>query len=71
MVGYDEQGVSLKIDIYGVLVCDLVWELLVYVYVCYGECLMLLECDFNFLLLSELYVEIDCICELQWCSGEV
>lgn len=58
IVGYYDEVEDLKVDIYGVDVIELVWVLLEYVYFIYGVFLILLECDFNIFLLSELLVEV-------------
>lgn len=59
VVGYYDEVLDLKIDIYGVVVKFGVWVLFGVVYCCFGVCLILFEWDFNYLLLGELLLEVE------------
>lgn len=65
VAGYLEQSAELKIDTHGALVDDPVWALLAHAYATHGVRPTLLERDFNFPPIAELYGEVGCIRALQ------
>ena len=69
MAGHYDDGSALKIDTHGAPVCDPVWQLLEHCYACHGVRPTLLERDFNFSPLGELYAEVARIRALQQEAG--
>ncbi len=65
MAGHFDESAELKIDTHGAPVCDPVWALLGHCYDCHGVRPTLLERDFNFPPVAELYAEVARIRELQ------
>lgn len=71
VVGYFDDVDDFKIDIYGSVVIDLVWDLFGCIYVCIGLCFILFECDFNFFFYLELCDELCIIWGLMVVYGVV
>lgn len=69
MAGHYDEAADLKIDSHGAPVCDPVWALLRQAYALHGVRPTLLERDFNFPPVSELYAEVAQICALQQEAG--
>ena len=65
VAGHLDQAADLKIDTHGAPVCDPVWQLLAHSYAAHGVRPTLLERDFNFPPLAELYAEVGQIRTLQ------
>ncbi|WP_137972297.1 DUF692 domain-containing protein [Pseudomonas sp. F(2018)] len=65
VAGHLDQAADLKIDTHGAPVCDPVWRLLAHSYAVHGVRPTLLERDFNFPPLAELYAEVGQIRTLQ------
>ena len=65
VAGHLDQAADLKIDTHGAPVCDPVWQLLAHSYAVHGVRPTLLERDFNFPPLAELYAEVGQIRTLQ------
>jgi uncharacterized protein (UPF0276 family) len=70
VAGHLDQAADLKIDTHGAPVCDPVWQLLAHSYAVHGVRPTLLERDFNFPPLAELYAEVGQIRTLQREVGE-
>ncbi|AZC84013.1 DUF692 domain-containing protein [Pseudomonas chlororaphis] len=66
----EDETLDLKIDTHGTAVCDSVWQLLAHTYAYHGERPTLLERDFNFPPLPELYAEVECIRRFQALANE-
>jgi uncharacterized protein (UPF0276 family) len=69
VAGHLDQAADLKIDTHGAPVCDPVWQLLAHGYAVHGVRPTLLERDFNFPPLAELYAEVGQIRVLQREAG--
>jgi uncharacterized protein (UPF0276 family) len=69
MAGHYDEAADLKIDTHGAPVCDPVWTLLQQTYALHGVRPTLLERDFNFPPVSELYAEVAQIRALQQEAG--
>ncbi|MDG1582749.1 DUF692 domain-containing protein [Pseudomonas sp. GOM6] len=69
MAGHFDESAQLKIDTHGAPVCDPVWDLLRHCYATHGVRPTLLERDFNFPPVSELYAEVARIRTLQQEAG--
>lgn len=69
MAGHYDESADLKIDTHGAPVCDPVWALLKQTYTLHGVRPTLLERDFNFPPLAELYAEVAQIRTLQKEAG--
>lgn len=65
LAGHQDERLDLKIDTHGTAVCDSVWKLLAHTYDCHGKRPTLLERDFNFPPLLELYAEVARIRQFQ------
>ncbi len=65
VAGHYDEAPGLKIDTHGAAVADPVWSLLAQTYALHGVRPTLLERDFNFPPLSELYTEVEGIRRLQ------
>ncbi|PXX50941.1 hypothetical protein SAMN05660489_06345 [Pseudomonas sp. LAMO17WK12:I10] len=65
MAGHQDEALDLKIDTHGAAICSPVWQLLAHTYACHGERPTLLERDFNFPPLPELYAEVEKIRRFQ------
>ncbi|WP_407926475.1 HvfB family MNIO-type RiPP peptide maturase [Aquipseudomonas ullengensis] len=65
MAGHAQHSAELKVDTHGAPVCDPVWALLEHAYALHGVRPTLLERDFNFPPVSELYAEVAQIRALQ------
>ncbi|WP_187807036.1 DUF692 domain-containing protein [Aquipseudomonas alcaligenes] len=65
LAGHAERSPQLKVDTHGAPVCDPVWQLLDYAYRVHGVRPTLLERDFNFPPVAELYAEVAQIRALQ------
>lgn len=69
LAGHSDEAAGLKIDTHGAPVCDPVWALLEHAYTRHGVRPTLLERDFNFPPLAELYAEVAQIRALQQLAG--
>lgn len=65
LAGHAERSPQLKVDTHGAPVCDPVWQLLEHAYAVHGVRPTLLERDFNFPPIAELYAEVAQIRTLQ------
>lgn len=70
MAGHFDESAELKIDTHGAPVCDPVWALLAHCYERHGVRPTLLERDFNFPPVAELYAEVERIRGLQQEAGQ-
>ncbi|MET1079061.1 MAG: DUF692 domain-containing protein [Pseudomonas sp.] len=69
LAGHHDQAPGLKIDSHGAPVCAPVWSLLKQAYALHGVRPTLLERDFNFPPIGELYAEVGHIRDLQQAAG--